>query len=81
MARRYERALRRFTDECEAFAAELNEEGATPEGLEDGEERGLFFWSEEDAAWQHGGDEDWVEFLGSVCWEEGRWTAEAQEHA
>lgn len=81
MAKQYEQALRAFGDECEVFATQLNEEFATPESLEDGEERGLFYWSEQDTAWQHSGDKQWSEFLGSVCWEEGRWRADWQEHA
>jgi hypothetical protein len=75
----YDEALAEFGQQCESFAGELNAERARPEGLEDGETRDLFYWSQQDTAWQHQGRDGW-EFLGSVAWQNGSWAADWQEH-
>ena len=79
MPRNYERALAKFGENVEAFAAKLNAESARPETIEEDEERGNFYWSEEDQAWQSEGDPNW-DFIGSVAWEDGKWVADYQEH-
>lgn len=81
--KRYFRAFKAFEEECKEFAKTLNSRKARPEDFEDLDDVDQFYYSEEDTAWQHTGDSEWDEFMGSVFWnkEKGIWDVEVMEHA